>query len=204
MQNQAPKSVDPSRVLPFLHLATNLKKTPRTGWVKRDVKNPESIADHMYRMSLMALLMEGNPEGYDFNQCVKLAIVHDLAECIAGDITPVCGVSNAEKHEMESRAMDEIAEMLGDCAASRSIRALWEEYEAGQTREAKLVKDFDKIEMIVQAGEYERDQADRGVELQEFFDSTAGKWRTETGKAWARQVTEERDAWRRDVGKDKE
>jgi len=56
----------------------------------------------------------------------------------------------------------------------------------------------------VQAGEYERDQADRGVELQEFFDSTAGKWRTETGKAWARQVTEERDAWRRDVGKDKE
>lgn len=186
--------IDPSRVLNFLHLATNLKKTPRTGWVKRNVKNPESIADHMYRMSLMALLMEGNNEGYDVNHCIKLAIVHDLAECIAGDITPVCGVSEAEKHDMESRAMDEIARMLGDCEASRSIRALWEEYEAGETQEAKLVKDFDKIEMIAQAEEYEREQSDRGIELQEFFDSTAGKWRTDIGKQWAKQVTDERDA----------
>ena len=187
---RASHHLDPSRVLNFLHLVTNLKKTPRTGWVKRHVKNPESIADHMYRMSLMALLMEGNTQGYDYSHCVKLAIVHDLAECIAGDITPVCGISGAEKHQMERAAMDQIAEMLGDCPAAKSIRALWEEYEAGETQEAKLVKDFDKIEMIVQAGEYERDQP--GVELQEFFDSTAGKWRTDVGKEWAACVTDER------------
>lgn len=185
--------IDPSRVLSFLHLATNLKTTPRTGWVKRNVDNPESIADHMYRMSLMALLMEGNETGYDYNHCIKLAIVHDLAECIAGDITPVCGVSDAEKYQMESEAMDRISSILGDCPAAKSIRALWEEYEKGETKEAKLVKDFDKIEMIVQAGEYERAQADRGVELQEFFDSTAGKWRTDVGRSWAQVVTDERD-----------
>jgi len=193
MPSSSPLTIpEPARVVQFLHLATNLKTTPRTGWDKRNVKDPESIADHMYRMSLMALLMEGNTDGYDVDRCIKLAIVHDLAECIAGDITPVCGVSDGEKYRMESEAMDTITSMLGDNVASRNIRALWDEYERGETKEAKLVKDFDKVEMIVQAGEYERDQGDRGVELQEFFDSTAGKWRTDVGKSWAQVVTDER------------
>lgn len=52
------------------------------------------------------------------------------------------------------------------------------EYEAGVTTEAKLCKDFDKIEMIMQAYEYEAEQS---LDLQEFFDSTAGKWRTPLG-----------------------
>ena len=145
MPSSPPPIPEPARVVQFLHLATNLKTTPRTGWVKRNVKDPESIADHMYRMSLMALLMEGNTDGYDVDRCIKLAIVHDLAECIAGDITPVCGVSDGEKYRMESEAMDTITSMLGDNAASRNIRALWDEYERGETKEAKLVKDFDKV-----------------------------------------------------------
>ena len=57
-----------------------MQNTPRTGWVKRNVKNPESIADHMYRMSLMSLLVDGTTE-YDYMHCIKLSIVHDLAEC---------------------------------------------------------------------------------------------------------------------------
>lgn len=55
-----------------------LQTTPRTGWVKRGVKNPESIADHMYRMGVMSLLVQGT--GYDYAHCMKLAIVHDIAE----------------------------------------------------------------------------------------------------------------------------
>jgi hypothetical protein len=53
--------------------------TPRTGWVKRGVAQPESIADHMYRMGVMALLVQGT--SYDYGRCMKLAIVHDIAEC---------------------------------------------------------------------------------------------------------------------------
>ena len=52
-----------------------------------DVKGPESIADHMYRMSIMALLA-GEHSGLDTTKCVKLAITHDIAEAIVGDITP--------------------------------------------------------------------------------------------------------------------
>lgn len=55
-----------------------LQTTPRTGWVKRGVKNPESIADHMYRMGVMSLLVQGT--SYDYAHCMKLAIVHDIAE----------------------------------------------------------------------------------------------------------------------------
>ena len=99
-------------------------------------------------------------------------------------------MSEEEKRQKEADALDHIGEILGDCPARDQIRSLWEEYEAGETGEAKLVKDFDKIEMIVQAREYERDQ---GVNLQEFFDSTAGKWRTSLGESWANQIYIERD-----------
>ena len=98
-------------------------------------------------------------------------------------------MSQEEKRQKEAAALDHIGEILGDCPARDQIRSLWEEYEAGETGEAKLVKDFDKIEMIVQAREYERDQ---GVNLQEFFDSTAGKWRTTLGESWANQIYNER------------
>lgn len=64
---------------------------------------------------------------------------------IAGDITPVCGVSDSEKFAMEAAALAELKSILGDCLAADEIEQLWLEYEKGQTEEAKLVKDFDKV-----------------------------------------------------------
>lgn len=51
----------------------------RTGWVLRQVPEPESIADHMYRMATMTLLLAGSP-GIDFQRCMMMAVVHDMAE----------------------------------------------------------------------------------------------------------------------------
>jgi hypothetical protein len=45
--------------------------------------------------------------------CVKMALVHDVAESLVGDITPHCGVSNADKHAMELAAVERIQDMLG-------------------------------------------------------------------------------------------
>ncbi|KAH7618825.1 hypothetical protein Ndes2526B_g05760 [Nannochloris sp. 'desiccata'] len=177
----------PQQAINFLNIIEKLKTTPRTGWVKRGVKNPESIADHMYRMGVMSLLVQGT--SYDYAHCMKLAIVHDIAESIAGDITPVCGITDDEKYKMESAALAELKKTLGDCMAADDLEALWLEYEQGETNEAQLVKDFDKIEMILQASEYESAQ---GSELQEFFDSTAGKWRTEIGQSWAEEICKRR------------
>ncbi|KAL0164952.1 hypothetical protein M9458_040705, partial [Cirrhinus mrigala] len=86
--------------------------------------------------------------------CMKLALVHDLAECIVGDIAPADNVSKAEKHRREKEAMVHITGLLDD-GLRKEIYSLWEEYETQSSPEAKLVKELDQLEMIIQAHEYE-------------------------------------------------
>ncbi|GBF95859.1 hypothetical protein Rsub_08450 [Raphidocelis subcapitata] len=190
----ASRAPTPSSAVDFLMLLQKLKTTQRTGWVRCNVQQPESIADHMYRMGMMSLIL-GDGAGVDTVRCIKMALVHDVAEAVVGDITPHCGVSDGDKHAMEAAAIERIQGMLGtQTDAAREVSELWHEYEAQSTPEAHLVKDFDKLEMIIQAHEYETAQ---GAELQQFFDSTAGKFRTETGKAWAAELVARRQAARR-------
>ena len=78
-------------------------------------------------------------------------------------------------------------------AVGDEVRALWEEYEAGETKEAKLVKDADKLEMVMQASEYESiGDAGEGGKLEEFFESTRGRYKTERGTAWSEAIEERR------------
>ena len=62
------------------------------------VPQPESVAGHMYRMAVLGLLAG---DALDKNRCVKMCLVHDLAESIVGDITPHDNVSKEEKHRRE-------------------------------------------------------------------------------------------------------
>ena len=90
-----------------------------------DVAGPESIADHMYRMACMALLMTGN-RTYDHSRLLKMAIVHDIAEALVGDITPVDGVSDSDKRAREEAALRQMMDMLGeDTAAAQEMSDLW-------------------------------------------------------------------------------
>lgn len=152
------------------------------------MKEPESIGDHMYRMGIMALVVPDIP-GIDRDRCIKIALVHDIAEAIVGDITPSDGVPKAEKSRMEREALDQMCALLGEPSRAKEIHELWMEYEENSTPEAKIVKDFDKVEMILQAMEYEKEQ---GHDLEEFFQSTAGKFQTDVGKAWAAEIVSRR------------
>ncbi|MFS7981751.1 putative HD/PDEase domain, 5'-deoxynucleotidase YfbR/HDDC2 [Helianthus anomalus] len=181
-------SPSPSSAIDFLTLCHSLKSTKRAGWVKRDVAGPESIADHMYRMGLMALIANDAP-GVNRDKCIKMAIVHDIAEAIVGDITPSDGVPKAEKSRREKEAIDHMCKLLGGGPRAEEIHELWMEYEENSTTEAKVVKDFDKIEMILQALEYENEQS---KDLEEFFESTAGKFQTDLGKSWAAEIASRR------------
>lgn len=110
----------------------------------------------------------------DFTHATKLALVHDLAEAIVGDITPLDGVSKEDKERMEAEAMNRIRREFFRATPSASdmgdqLVSLWSEYESGQTKEAQFVKQLDKLEMLIQADEYEREQ---GKDLSEFFSST--------------------------------
>uniref|UniRef100_A0A3Q3B587 5'-deoxynucleotidase HDDC2 n=1 Tax=Kryptolebias marmoratus TaxID=37003 RepID=A0A3Q3B587_KRYMA len=151
-----------------MSLVFSLQRVPRTGWVYRKVKEPESVSDHMYRMAVIRLKV------CSVLRCVRLALVHDMAECIVGDIAPSDNVSKAEKHRREEEAMRHLTSLLPE-GLKQEIFALWEEYEHQSTPEAKLVKQFDLLEMILQAHEYEELEGSPG-RLQEFFDSTAGRF----------------------------
>ncbi|TDH00312.1 hypothetical protein EPR50_G00186970 [Perca flavescens] len=92
-------AVGMSNMLQFMKLIGQLKRVPRTGWVYRNVKKPESVSDHMYRMAMMSLTI--TDPTVDKDRCIKLALVHDMAECIVGDIAPSDNISKAEKHRRE-------------------------------------------------------------------------------------------------------
>uniref|UniRef100_A0A3P9AH68 5'-deoxynucleotidase HDDC2 n=1 Tax=Esox lucius TaxID=8010 RepID=A0A3P9AH68_ESOLU len=159
-------------MLQFMKLIGQLKRVPRTGWVYRNVKQPESVSDHMYRMSIMALTIPDN--NVNKERCMKLALVHDMAECIVGDIAPSDNISKAEKHRREEASMQQLTGLLQE-GSRKEIYELWEEYENQTSAEAKLVKEFDLLEMILQAHEYEELEGTPG-RLQEFFNSTQGRF----------------------------
>ncbi|XP_007561059.1 PREDICTED: HD domain-containing protein 2 [Poecilia mexicana] len=172
MAAHSEKSAGMSNMLQFMKLIGQLKRVPRTGWVYNNVKNPESVSDHMYRMAMMSLTI--TDPTVDRDRCIKLALAHDMAECIVGDIAPSDNVSKAEKHRREEEAMRRLSSLLPD-GLKQEIYALWEEYESQSSPEARLVKQFDLLEMIMQAHEYEELEGTPG-RLQEFFDSTAGRF----------------------------
>ncbi|XP_065819609.1 HD domain-containing protein 2 [Labrus bergylta] len=166
------KAAGMSNMLQFMKLIGQLKRVPRTGWVYRNVKKPESVSDHMYRMAMMSLTI--TDPTVDKNRCIKLALVHDMAECIVGDIAPSDNISKEEKHRREEAAMRHLSGLLPE-GLKQEIYGLWEEYETQGSPEARLVKEFDLLEMILQAHEYEELEGTPG-RLQEFFDSTEGRF----------------------------
>ncbi|WFD22597.1 hypothetical protein MEQU1_001269 [Malassezia equina] len=161
-----------SKLLYFTHYLQNLKLCKRTGWYHHNVPFPESISDHMYRMAVLSILIESDE--IDFRKCATMALVHDMAEALVGDLTPLCKVEKEEKRRREVQAIHFLThDLLGDTQASRRIYDLWHEYEDRQTPEAKLVKDLDCFELCLQAYEYERTH--NITDLQPFWDGAAPK-----------------------------
>lgn len=146
---------DTKNIMSFLHTIEHLKLEKRTGWHLEGIpfEKTESIADHMYRMAIMACLVQD--ESIDKFKAVKMALVHDMAEALVGDITPNCGISVEEKNRRETEAMQYIKESLGDNPFGLEAQELWLEYAADVTKESQFVKDIDKTELYVQVVEYE-------------------------------------------------
>lgn len=132
--------------------------------------------------------------------CTKMALVHDMAESLVGDITPVDGVPIAEKHRREAVTMDFLAESLlgqstGFFKQGQEIREIWQEYEASNTLEAVFVHDIDKIELLLQMIEYERGNEGK-VDLSEFT-SVAKRIQLQEVKVWCDEILQERNEyWR--------
>lgn len=181
--------MDTKKLQEFMELIGRLKHMKRTGWVIRNIPDPETIAGHMYRMAMLSFLVDS--EDLDKIKIMQMALIHDLAECIVGDITPHCGVSADEKHRREDEAMEGICELLGD--KGPTILQMFREYEKQESPEAQYVKDLDRLDLIMQAYEYEKRDNIPG-KLEEFFVSTNGKIKHPFINKIASEITADRDA----------
>lgn len=152
-------------LLRFFHHAGRLKETARAGWKLRGIDRPESVADHSFRLALLALVLAPRTDPpVDVQRCVAMALVHDLAESIVGDITPYDGVAAEEKRRREEEAM----RRLDSLAPGAGLMELWAEYDAAATAEARFVKELDKLETAMQAAEYVQGGAASAADLREF------------------------------------
>ncbi|KAG7158908.1 HD domain-containing protein 2-like, partial [Homarus americanus] len=161
----------------------------RTGWVLSNVNEPETISGHMYRMAIISFLLDEN-DNVNRDRVMKISLVHDMAESVVGDLTPLCGVSEEDKHTREVAAMEHFITLVGEKAGNEMFN-LFMEYEDQKTPEAKLVKDLDRFDMILQAFEYETSQNRIGT-LEEFFKSTEGKFTHPKVKQWVEELYEQR------------
>ncbi|KAH7722652.1 Protein F45F2.9 b [Aphelenchoides avenae] len=183
---------DDFKIFDLLQALDNLKHLKRTGWVHNKVPEPETVASHMYRMSVLAMTLAPKLSGIDVNRCVKMALVHDLGEAIVGDITPHCGVADQTKFDLEHEAMKKIAGFVPSVVGDEWV-SLWREYEEATTPEAIAVKQLDKLDMVAQALHYEEKY---GLDLTQFFTSTQGIFKTEPFLSWDAQIRERRQRTR--------
>ena len=157
----------------FFETVGKLKAEKRQGWIDRGVKNPESVADHSHRLSVMALFM-AKKLGLDECKAVKLAVIHDLPESICGDTASrikeeLQKIPNSEKKAREDAALGELCKLLGNEEGAGDLKELWLEFEEKKSAEARLVYELDRLEAIFQAREYE-ENGNFEVSLQEFYD----------------------------------
>ena len=140
-------------LLEFLRAAERLKTVTRSGYTSAG--RPESVAEHTWRLALMALLLAPEFPELDFARLVKICLVHDLGEAIGGDIPApeqarrAAAGESAGKAAAERRDLVTLLEPLPEHLRTE-ITGLWDEYEAARTPEAKVAKALDKLETILQ------------------------------------------------------
>jgi 5'-deoxynucleotidase YfbR-like HD superfamily hydrolase len=168
----------------FAERLYQLKRTPRAGWVKRSLScRIESVAEHTFGGFLLGLLYlptESNVESkYNKNEILMTILVHDLGEAFIGDI--VAGAKTPEDVEAERSALSYLS-MLGFYPGMpdlSDIQRLWDDFEHSRTYNAKVAKDLDRIENLMQLYVYRKN----GQAIDDFK-----KWRD---SLYAQLMTEE-------------
>lgn len=135
-------------ILDFLRAAESLKTATRSGWTTAG--EPESVAEHTWRLCLMAMVLRPAFPDVNFEKLVKICIIHDLGEAIGGDIpAPEQAKRGNAKSGDERRDLVALLEPL-PATLRAEITALWDEYEGAASPEARLAKGLDKLETILQ------------------------------------------------------
>lgn len=134
--------------LDILHVAERLKDTPRHCTTSKG--RTESVAEHSWRISLMAMLLRHEFPDADIDRVVNMCLIHDLGECFTGDIPTF--VKTDSDRDTEDNLLDKWVDSLPD-DISCDLKSLYSEMNAQQTAEAKIYKALDKLEALIQHNE---------------------------------------------------
>lgn len=150
-------------IVEFSRIVGQLKKVERTGWGMRvGIKNAESVADHTFRAALMAMVI-ADLKKLDTEKMIRMALLHDLGEAIIGDWdalqTKIDGRIE-EKQRKENEAFRKILSLLPK-ELEKEYAKIWEDLVEGESPESKLFKQVDRLEVLLQAGEYEKEGYDK-------------------------------------------
>jgi putative hydrolase of HD superfamily len=147
--------MDLLELLGFAEKVSELKCIKRTGWVRRKVREPESVADHSFMVTVLACFYS-KKFGMNSGKCIKMALLHDICEVYAGDIPYRIKSGTRErklKMKKEREGLKRIISLLPR-GKGKEILSLWNEWEKQKSKEARLVRDLDKLEMCMQALRY--------------------------------------------------
>ena len=142
------------------------KKLPRAGWVEFNIKDPESVAEHCFRVNVLTLVLAPYLE-VNQEKLVKMAIIHDLGEKATGDLIVQKGkeIFKDERKIKEKIEEEAIKSILWKY--SEDYQKLFHEMTERKTKEAVVFWEIDQLEKAIQAYEYEKEQ---GVDLSEFIE----------------------------------
>ncbi|MEE0914680.1 MAG: HD domain-containing protein [Ruminococcus sp.] len=127
-------------------LEVDKEKSIKRQTLQSDGITKENDAEHAWHMALMSLLLsEYSNEEIDLLKTISMILIHDVVEVDAGDTYAYDEVSKQTQREREEKAADRIFGLLPDDQGEK-FRALWEEFEAGETPEAKFARTMDNIQ----------------------------------------------------------
>jgi len=115
-----------------------------------DKSRRENSAEHSWHLAMYALILAPSaPYEIDINRVIQMLLIHDVVEIDAGD-TPIHGGAGLDgQAELEEKAADRLFGILPTGQGAK-LRALWEEFEAAESNDAKFAKALDRLQPLIQ------------------------------------------------------
>ena len=133
------------KFIEFLGIIEKLKCNTRHSWTSTG--RHESVAEHSYRCTVMALLCADEFPELDMNKVIKMCLIHDFGEAVTGDIPSFLKTGDHEK--AEESAIDGLCRLVPEAG----LDVLFSEMREMETDEAKLYKALDNLEAVISHNE---------------------------------------------------
>jgi putative hydrolase of HD superfamily len=158
-----------NNVISFFHSISILKETIRSGWKEREIEEVfDSTASHTFGVLFLTWLFSKKIK-FDVEKALKMALIHDILECITGDFIPG-EIEKDERQRLEHEALKIFYEKT-PLEIRDEIADLVVEYIEGKTQEAKVVESCDKLDTAFQALYYaktSRTEVDTAIVFKEW------------------------------------